>query len=73
MPTVGVTIEEAAQLFNVRPKTVESWLRRNRKIRPVGRRGRALEYDYHALAEAEFTARENGNLRTTSFRRSILD
>jgi hypothetical protein len=53
----GVTVKEAAYLFGRERRTVQSWIDRNPELEPVGRRGQALTYDYHELAQAEHHVR----------------
>ncbi len=59
---IGFTTKELARLFGVDRSTVQGWRERD-LIHPVGRRGTALEYDYHEAAEAERTTRHSPNLR----------
>ena len=55
--SVMVTVKQAAYLFGVSRKTVQSWVDRNEELEPVGTLGQAYTYDYHELAEVEFKNR----------------
>jgi hypothetical protein len=68
MSAARVTVKEAAYLFGVRRKTVQSWIDRSEKLRPVGRRGQAFEYEYHDLAEVEHSNRRAVRLRNPMVR-----
>lgn len=61
VPT-AVTVKEAAYLFGVARKTVQSWIDRTAELEPVGRRGQAYQYDYHELAEVEYEKRKHHRL-----------